>query len=221
MSAIDTFESVESRRELIEKTKERYRSMLVETGILISTVIWLSYLLLNVFKLLEDPLIFKKPELIQQKVWESFIIWAIAVIIFYPVSAYLGSKLGERAAKKILEKRKKGREERADLVRRLAVTKGIMVRSVGDRLEVKDILPEGEDPVEILSDLKQTIEEIMKNYGLMKGELVSVTIRTGSPSLGRIVKKWFESEFKDASPTIIVMVDKGLGNKVSVDVSFG
>ncbi len=221
MAVVDSFESVESRRELIEKQKEKYKSMVVEAGILASTVIWLVYLLMNIFELLQDPFIFKKPELIQQKVWESFVIWAIAVITLYPLASYLGSRLGERAARKILEKRKVSRQERADFVRKLALSKGIVVRSVGDRLEIKDLSPEGEDPIEIISEMKQTLDLLMKHYGLMKGELVSVTIRTGSPSLGRIVRKWFESEFRDASPTIIVMVDKSLGNRVSVDVSFG
>jgi len=202
--SLETFEGALDRIELLERTKEKYRTILVQVGMALTTGIWLAYLLYVMIGWVNRPETLPSFEQVKGLLWKSFAVWGIVTVGLYPVFSKIGGMLGEREIEKRIEERRRRLIQERVFLEMLRVEKGAEVRAEGGILILEGFTPAGETIMEKVADLKSTLDQFFTQMKILKKEVVSVNVRASDPELGSAFERFLRRYFGAAKPQIMV-----------------
>ncbi len=205
--SFDSFEGALDRVELLERTKEKYRAILVEAGMVLTTSIWLAYLIYVTLSWFNRPEALPSFEQVKGLLWKSFAVWGVATVAIYPIMSKIGGMIGEREMEKRIEERRRRLIQERVFLEMLRVEKGAEVRTEGGILVLEGLTPAGNTIVERLTDLKNTLDDFFSQMKILKSEVVSVTVRASDPELGSAFERFLRRYFKRAKPQITVTLE--------------
>ncbi len=202
--SLETFEGALDRIELLERTKEKYRTILVQVGMALTTGIWLAYLLYVMIGWVNRPETLPSFEQVKGLLWKSFAVWGIVTVSLYPIFSKIGSMLGEREIEKRIEERRRRLIQERVFLEMLRVEKGAEVRTEGGILILEGFTPAGETIMEKVADLRSTLDQFFTQMKILKKEVVSVNVRASDPELGSAFERFLRRYFGAAKPQIMV-----------------
>lgn len=217
--SFDTFEGALDRVELLERIREKYRTLLVQAGVTLTTGIWLAYLLYVMIGWVNRPETLPGLDQMKGLLWKSFAAWGVATVAIYPIMSKIGGMIGEREMEKRIEERRRRLVQERVFLEMLRVEKGAEVRVEGGILVVEGLTPAGDTIMEKLTDLKSTLDDFFSQMKILKNEVVSVTVRASDPELGSAFEKFLRRYFRGTRPQIIVTLEPSRGEElVKIDM---
>ncbi|HDM92825.1 MAG TPA: hypothetical protein ENG69_05480 [Candidatus Korarchaeota archaeon] len=206
--AFDTYEKPIDRHELFEKTRERYRTLLAQIGVAITTTLWFSYLMYVIIGWVGEPESVPPLEDVKGLLWKSFAAWAAATVAIYPIFSKIGTILGDRAVIRRIEERRRRMVEQQLFLEMMKADRNANVRTEGGIFYIEGLTPWGETVSEQIADLRGLLDEFFERFRILKSEVVSVTIRAPDREIGTIFEEWARKYFSEARPIIRVVVER-------------
>ncbi len=217
--SLETFEGALDRVELLERTKEKYRTLLVQIGAALTTGVWFAYLLYVMLGWVNRPETLPSFDQVKGLLWKSFAAWGIATVAIYPIMSKIGGMIGEREMEKRIEERRRRLVQERVFLEMLRVEKGAEVRTEGGILIVEGLTPTGDTIMEKLTDLKNTLDDFFSQMKILKNEVVRVSVSASDPELGSAFEKFLRRYVRVTRPQIIVTLEPSKGEElVKIDM---